>query len=119
MIADPAACRDLMSSIIPELGDDLSRCRQQYQKITNHKTLLPDPATRTGVRVVSSSGGKGPYVCHGSTREKEIVSTPRRYPLGKTRMLFPCGGSSVRHCDLWRDSEERANFALSPVTGSL
>lgn len=101
MIADPASCRDLMSSITPELGGDLSRRRkQQYQKITNHNTLLPDPATRTGVREVSSSVGKEPYVCHGSTEEKETVSTPQRYRPGKTRMLFPCGGPSARYCDL-------------------
>ena len=101
MIADPASCRDLMSSITPELGGDLSRrCRQQYEKITNHNTLLPDPATRTTFREISSSEGKGPYVYHESIEEKETVSTPQRYRPGKTRMLFPCGGPSVRYCDL-------------------
>jgi len=102
VIVDPTSCRDLMSSIIPELGDDLSRCRQQYQKITNHNTLLPDPATRTGVRETSGSEGEGSYVCRESTREnlKGTVSTPRRYHLGKTKMLFPCGGPSARYCDL-------------------
>src|SRR6266852_2313129 len=100
MIADPASCLDLLTSITPELGDGVSRRRRQYQKITNHNTLLPEPATRTGVRETSSSGGKEPYVCRGSTRGKGTVSTPRRYRLGKTRMLFPCDEPSARYCDL-------------------
>jgi hypothetical protein len=38
-----------MSSIIPELGNYLSECRKQQQEITNHRMLLPEPATNMGV----------------------------------------------------------------------
>ena len=45
-----------MSSIIPELGDNLSRYREQKQEITNHKTLLPEPATKMRISGVRSGG---------------------------------------------------------------
>ena len=86
--------------------------------MTNHMTLLPDPATRQGLkgRVVER---RGTYVYRGSIREKKTASTLRIYRLGKTRMLFPCGEPCVQYCGLSRGPEERANFEVLFVTDSL
>jgi hypothetical protein len=59
------------------------------------------------------------YVCRESKGEKEMTSTPRRYRLGKTRMMFPRGGPCVQCSDLLTDPKERAIFEASPVSGSL
>ena len=92
--------------------------------ITYPKTLLPEPATNMRVSewqwVRSSRGEKNEtYVCHGSTTEMETISIVRKYCLGRTRTLFPCGVPCARYYGLWRDLEERATFAVSLVTGSL
>jgi hypothetical protein len=63
--------------------------------------------------------GKGEYVFHGSTGEKKRTSTVQKYRLGKTRMLFPCGGLCVRYYDLQKDPEETATFAISLATAFL
>ena len=60
----------MMSSIIPELGDNLSEYRQQSQEITNHRTLLPEPATNMGVSGCGVMERKRTYVCHGPTKEE-------------------------------------------------
>jgi hypothetical protein len=81
--------------------------------------LLPDPATKMGINGVEYWRGKGKHVFHGSTREKKTTSTVRKYCLGKTRMLFPCGEPCVQYYDLLRDPEETATFALSLATAFL
>jgi hypothetical protein len=109
----------LISSIIPELRDDLSHCRQQYMKITNHNTLFPDPATSRESEERRVIEGKGTYVCHGSTREKKTASTLRIYRLERTKMWFPCGEPCELYCGWSRGPEVRAIFEVLFVTGSL
>ena len=62
---------------------------------------------------------KGTYVCRGSKGEKGTTSTPRRYRLEKTMLLFPCGGVCEQYSDLLKDPVERAMFGASLVTDSL
>jgi hypothetical protein len=78
-----------MSSTIPELGDNLSGCRQQYQTITYHKTLLPEPATKMGI-----SG-----VCSGEEKEGTFSVDPqerrRHLPLFENATLEKPGSCSI------------------------
>jgi hypothetical protein len=99
-----------MSSIIPELGKSLSKWRRQKKEITNHRTLLPEPAAKMGVSGLEEAEREKKYVCHGSTRRKETTSTLRKYDSGKTMMQFPCGGPCVRYYGFWRDPEEKPLF---------
>lgn len=80
---------------------------------------MPDPAIRRELEGRGVVEGKGTYVCHESTGEKKIVSSLQIYRLGKTRMLFPCGEPCAQYYDSLRNPGERANFAVSPVIGSL
>lgn len=99
--------------ILADIGDN-------NRQVTYQSTLLPEPATKIGMREGQSSDvKKKTHVCREPTEEKESTSIPCKFRLEKTRSLslhvVHCG----QCCDLLRNPVETAIFGFSHATDPL
>ena len=86
MMADPASRSVMISSIIPELGNNLSKRRQQEQRRTNQSTFLPEPAMK-GVSKVGGMKSKKIIRLHHHFCPLEIITDSKYAIEGLTMHL--------------------------------
>ena len=104
-----------------ELANDKQHQSSLTERVrtTNHRMLLPEPATHKIRQAVSGREWGRAHVFHGSREAKVSISIHYIYCLERTRLRFPCDEHDMQCYGSWTDLVGKAIYGDLVVIDSL